>query len=74
MYLGKPVFMVPVSGQYEQKCNAIDATKAGAGITADHFDIGRFLKFIPAYKNGRKEFRDWLEKSQVILEKELTDF
>lgn len=49
MYLGKPVLVMPVKGQYEQACNALDAVKSGAGITANQFD---FLKF-EAYINTK---------------------
>ena len=43
MYLGKPVFMVPVEGHYEQYCNSRDAFKAGAGLYDKSFKITRFL-------------------------------
>ena len=39
MYLGKPVVMVPVAGQYEQACNALDGEQSGAGKKADFFDF-----------------------------------
>jgi hypothetical protein len=39
MYLGKPVMMVPVGGQYEQNCNALDAKISGAGIIGKSFDF-----------------------------------
>ncbi|MFP3471683.1 glycosyltransferase family protein, partial [Micrococcus sp. SIMBA_144] len=39
MFLGKPILMVPVKGQYEQRCNALDAEMAGAGKASDTFDL-----------------------------------
>lgn len=39
MYLGKPVIMVPVAGQYEQACNALDGEQSGGGKKADFFDF-----------------------------------
>ncbi len=74
MYLGKPVMMVPVAGQYEQACNALDAARAGAGIWEDHFRIGRFLDYLRVYKDISTEFNSWLNKSTEILVGELTDF
>jgi uncharacterized protein (TIGR00661 family) len=38
MYLGKPVMMIPVHRHFEQACNALDASKAGAGIAARAFE------------------------------------
>ena len=31
--------MVPVAGQYEQACNALDGEQSGAGKKADFFDF-----------------------------------
>lgn len=39
MFLGKPILLVPVKGQYEQRCNALDAEMAGAGKASDTFDL-----------------------------------
>ncbi len=46
MFLGKPVMMIPVSGHYEQACNAEDAFNAKGGIIADNFDFGFFHKHL----------------------------
>jgi uncharacterized protein (TIGR00661 family) len=46
MYLGKPVMMVPVQGQYEQACNAIDAKQSGAGIISDNFDFAKMDTYL----------------------------
>jgi uncharacterized protein (TIGR00661 family) len=41
MYLGKPVMMIPVAGQYEQACNALDASRSGIGIASEKFDFAK---------------------------------
>jgi len=74
MLLGKPVLMVPVSGQYEQACNAIDAVNAGAGIYDDYFNISRFLDYIMEYYDRRAVSEKWFSRSSEIILKELTDF
>ena len=74
MYLGKPVLMVPVSGQYEQACNAIDAEQAGAGIQESRFDISKLINYIPSYNNPSESFKSWYGKGQEIIVRELTDF
>jgi len=38
-YLQKNVLMVPTINHFEQKCNAIDAQRAGIASTADNFNI-----------------------------------
>jgi len=63
LYLGKPVFTVPVEGQYEQFCNSRDAFKAGAGIYDKKFDITRFLNYLAADRNTSEKFRDWAKRS-----------
>ena len=73
MYLQKPVLMIPVSGQYEQACNAIDAQKAGAGISDEAFNISRLLEFIPQYhRNGENGFGSWLKQIEKRILPELT--
>ncbi len=72
MYLQKPVLMVPVQNQYEQRCNALDAVKAGAGISADHFNLTPFLEFIEQYTPDNR-FRRWEERAESILLEALTN-
>ena len=71
MYLGKPVLMIPVEGQYEQSCNAIDAVNAGAGISDSTFDISKLLDYIAVYDPVMEGFRDWISKTETIILDEL---
>ncbi len=73
MYLKKPVLMVPVEGQYEQACNAIDGEIAGAGIKASSFDISRFIDYLPNFKPS-SNFHSWVEKAEFIFLEELSNF
>ncbi|MHB1279099.1 MAG: glycosyltransferase family protein [Bacteroidia bacterium] len=59
MYFGKPVFMVPVGGHFEQLCNAIDAEIAGAGIYDTHFSIDKLLQYLPHHTTSPDIFRNW---------------
>ncbi|MFK7951704.1 MAG: glycosyltransferase family protein [Ekhidna sp.] len=63
MYMGKPVLMVPVKGHYEQSCNALDATNAGAGISSETFDLELLLNYLPNHQSVKEEFKGWCEKS-----------
>lgn len=62
-YLGKPVFMVPVAGHFEQYCNARDAHRAGAGIHDTRFRLGRFLQYLPFHPAQHMSFRYWVNQS-----------
>jgi uncharacterized protein (TIGR00661 family) len=61
MYLDKPVMMVPVSGHFEQYCNAVDASRIGAGIHSSSFELGHMNDCYAIY-NARKNmgYRQWL--------------
>ncbi|OOG76187.1 glycosyltransferase family protein [Algoriphagus sp. A40] len=59
MYLGKPVMMIPVAGQYEQACNALDAEASGAGIASERFDFGYFDRELQALTPNGKAFHAW---------------
>jgi len=71
LYLGKPVMMVPVKKQYEQACNAIDGMRAGAGIISNNFNLNSLLEFIPKYTNTSDHFKEWVDKANEIIVKEL---
>ncbi len=72
MYLKKPVLMIPVQGQYEQACNAIDAKNSGAGIIGSSFDISLLMDFLPDYKPANK-FVQWTDQANSIFLKEITN-
>ncbi|MFI5148281.1 MAG: glycosyltransferase family protein [Bacteroidia bacterium] len=71
MYLGKPVFMVPVEGHFEQFVNARDAFKAGAGIFDSKFDINKFVDYVSTCKIDTLPFRKWLGNSKDIFLEEI---
>ena len=71
IYLGKPTLMIPVEGHHEQECNALDAFKAGAGITRSNFDLTPLLNYIPKYKNMKNEFHRWVAQEKHIFMKNL---
>lgn len=72
MYLGKATLMIPVKGHYEQACNAIDAAKAGAGITGSSFDLTPLFDYFPQYKNIKNRFQPWVAKGENIFIQHLT--
>ncbi|GAB5523587.1 MAG: glycosyltransferase family protein [Roseivirga sp.] len=74
MYLGKPVMMVPVAQQYEQACNALDAARAGAGISSVKFDLGPFLNYLSTSRVEHNSFKAWVALYESILLKEVEGF
>jgi uncharacterized protein (TIGR00661 family) len=71
MYFNKPVFMVPVKGNYEQFCNSNDAAAAGAGLYDTIFDIDRFLTYVSNYEKDNQEFIKWVNQSHLIILKHI---
>ncbi len=71
MYLGKPVFMVPVEGHFEQFVNARDAHKAGAGIFDKKFDINKFVEYVGTCKPDPAIFKKWLHNSTEMFLNEI---
>ena len=67
MYLGKPVQMIPT--HIEQQFNAADASRSGAGIVSDQFEIEHLLDFADTYQPNQ-EFIYWVKSCErLILEK-----
>ncbi len=71
MYLGKPILMVP--SHIEQKCNAFDAVRGGAGISSDFFDLSALLEFSRTFEPD-PVFPEWVRSCGKVILKELTDF
>ena len=69
MYLGKPVMMVPVAGQYEQACNALDGESSGAGKKAEFFDF-ELLTTVPLpEKIQTAAYQAWAESWPSVFRK-----
>lgn len=71
MYLGKPTLMIPVPKHYEQACNALDAKRAGAGITGTKFDLSKFINYLPHHQDISQDFQTWHSRSSFIFLREI---
>lgn len=67
MYLGKPVMMVPVRNHIEQKINAFDGQRAGAGLASNKFKINKFIKYLPQYTDVSNSFQSWENKAEDLF-------
>lgn len=71
MYLGTPVQVVPVEGHFEQRCNAVDAVRAGAGIRTARFDIGRLRRARACHFDVGSRFRNWVRRTRDRFVREI---
>ena len=60
MYLGKPILMVP--SHIEQEINAFDATRHGAGVSCDRFDLSRLMEFSNTFQPDTS-FPEWVRSA-----------
>lgn len=68
MYLGKPVLMVPT--HIEQRCNACDAERAGAGVSSETFDLDKLDALQP---RDHSVFRLWVDSAPRLFLHHLTE-
>ena len=61
LYFGLPIFAVPVRGHFEQACNALDASKAGAATVGTHFDLSPLHASPTAPNASTPLFRAWID-------------
>lgn len=75
LYLEKPVMVIPIKGQYEQECNALDTHAMGAGIQATHFDFLAFSKELEktTFHTAQATFKKWYHQQDSFLEKWLQE-
>jgi uncharacterized protein (TIGR00661 family) len=67
MYLGKPVMMIPVAGQYEQACNALDAVASGAGIASENFDFTKLNQMQTNQLANSDHYRRWVDSWPLVF-------
>jgi uncharacterized protein (TIGR00661 family) len=68
-YLGKPVMMIPVAGQYEQACNALDAVASGVGIASADFDFAKLDKMQKRISPESDQYIKWADSWQTVFRK-----
>lgn len=69
MYLGKPVMMIPVAGQYEQACNALDAVASGAGIASENFDFSKLEMAEKKDAEASLIYQEWVDSWPELFRK-----
>jgi hypothetical protein len=61
--------MVPVAGQYEQACNALDGEQSGAGKKADFFDFDLLTTVPTPDKDQTAAYQAWAESWPSVFRK-----
>ena len=66
LFLQKKVMMIPMSGQYEQQCNALAASRLGVPVvhTIDEHFVGQVNDWV---KNGRVVKVDFPDETEEII-------
>ncbi|MDF2157180.1 glycosyltransferase family protein [Algoriphagus sp. CAU 1675] len=72
MYLGKPTLVIPVAGQYEQACNALEIQQKKIGIASTEFDFSLLEKIPLEETKTPQEFIHWQNSWGEILQNLLT--
>lgn len=67
MYLEKPVLVIPVKGQYEQACNALDTVASGAGISSENFDFLELESLADSRFSMDESPKEWEEIWENLL-------
>jgi len=73
LYLKKPVYAVPIKGQYEQKINSFLVEKAGYGLSSGKFDEVVFEKFISNIEVYKKNLYEYKQDGNNFFEKKITN-
>jgi len=70
LYLGIPVYIIPVKGNPEQLINAITSQKTNAALVLNYFDRKKFLKFLKNYKKN-EGYINWINSAEGLIEFEI---
>jgi uncharacterized protein (TIGR00661 family) len=65
IWLGKPLFLVPVEGHVEQLGNALEAESLGYAVVARSFDLDRLDELPDRIAN--EEFRRWVDSGESVF-------
>jgi len=61
-YLQKDILMVPTEHHFEQRCNAVDAVRAGIATTTDSFNPSRLWDQTKTHSSsGLAAFKQWVD-------------
>jgi hypothetical protein len=70
--------VIPVQGQYEQACNALDTVHSGAGIASEDFDFSKLEKLLQTQFTQVISIQYWVNTwpetfEQILPETKMTE-
>lgn len=68
IYLKKPIFTVPIKGQYEQRVNSFLVEKMGYGLSSLDFSVDDFKKFLNNIDMYKKNLEKYEQDENKIFE------
>jgi len=76
LWLGKPVYMIPTPGHLEQRTNALDAERTGAGVHGLRFELDDFIYHLGVRPPGERaatqqRFRAWVREGEARVVEEI---
>lgn len=66
LYLGKPVLMVPVPNHIEQKINAVEGERTGAGLASNHMNLDQLILLEKNFCINKKS-EAWFIQTHYLL-------
>lgn len=69
LYLKKPVYAVPIKGQYEQRINAFLIMQAGYGVTSKKYDERVFEEFFKNLHSYRANLSSYSQNGNAAFER-----
>uniref|UniRef100_A0A7C3J775 Glycosyltransferase n=1 Tax=candidate division WOR-3 bacterium TaxID=2052148 RepID=A0A7C3J775_UNCW3 len=71
IYLKKPIFSVPIKGQYEQRVNSFLVEKMGYGKSSLDFSTNDFKIFLRNIEDYKKNLKNYIQDENKIFESKL---
>ncbi len=71
IYLKKPIFSVPIKGQYEQRVNSFLVEKMGYGKSSLDFSTNDFKIFLRNIEDYKKNLENYIQDENKIFESKL---
>lgn len=71
IYLKKPIFTVPIKGQYEQRVISFLVEKMGYGLSSLNFSIDDFKKFLNNLDEYKKNLQEYKQDENKVFESKL---
>lgn len=74
-YLQKDILMIPTKNHFEQKCNALDASRAGIALSSDNFNLSLLASKEKTHSAAAlRAFKEWVDNNEDKILRILENF